>query len=67
LWWDKAFAFMKNADLVNFKPGDYSIDGDNVYERITEVPLKNIDSSKSRCPLGCTLYMSRIDFLNSSN
>jgi biofilm protein TabA len=46
VWWDKAFSFMKNTDLANSKPGNYPIDGNNVYAIITEVPLKNIDSSR---------------------
>ncbi|MEJ7826660.1 MAG: YhcH/YjgK/YiaL family protein [Segetibacter sp.] len=45
-WWDKAFAFMKDTDLANLKPGDHPIVGEDVFARVTEVPLKNIDSTK---------------------
>ncbi len=46
LWWDQAFAYMKNTDLASLKPGDHPIVGEDVYARITEGPLKNIDSTK---------------------
>jgi YhcH/YjgK/YiaL family protein len=46
LWWDKAFAYLKNTDLGSLKPGDHSIVGEDVFARITEGPLKNIDSSR---------------------
>ena len=45
-WWDKAFTFMKNTDLAALKPGDHPIDGDNVFARVTETPLKQLDSSR---------------------
>ncbi|MDR2920039.1 MAG: YhcH/YjgK/YiaL family protein [Tannerella sp.] len=34
--WDKAFYFLKNADLVNMSPGRYKIDGDRVFVNIDE-------------------------------
>jgi YhcH/YjgK/YiaL family protein len=43
--WDKAFAFMRDSDLANIKPGKYVIDGDNVYATITEGPEKEFDKS----------------------
>lgn len=46
IWWDKAFAFIKKTNLARLKPGDYQIEGEDVYARVTEVPLKNFDSSK---------------------
>jgi len=46
LWWDKAFAYIKNTDLASLEPGDHPIVGEDVFARITNGPLKNIDSSK---------------------
>jgi biofilm protein TabA len=43
--WDKAFAFLRDSDLLNMKPGKYVIDGDNVYATITEGPEKEFDQS----------------------
>jgi biofilm protein TabA len=45
-WWDKAFAFIKNTDLAALKTGDHPIVGDDVFARVTEGPLKQLDSSK---------------------
>lgn len=44
-WWDKAFAFMKDQDLENIKPGKYPIDGDNVYATVTEGPDKDFEKT----------------------
>lgn len=44
--WDKAFAFMKETDLANLKPGKYPIDGENVFATVTEGPTK--DTSRTR-------------------
>ena len=46
LWWDKAFAYLKNTDLASLKTGDHPVVGDDVFARVTEGPLKNIDSSR---------------------
>jgi biofilm protein TabA len=46
LWWDKAFAYIRNTDLVSLKPGDHPIIGEDVFARVTEGFLKNFDSSK---------------------
>jgi YhcH/YjgK/YiaL family protein len=46
LWWDKAFAYLKNTDLDRLTPGDHPIVGDDVFARVTEGPLKNIDSAR---------------------
>ena len=46
LWWDKAFAYLKNTDLASLPTGDHPVVGDDVFARVTEGPLKNIDSSK---------------------
>ncbi len=45
-WWDKAFAYIKNTDLASLAPGDHPIVGEDVFARVTEGPLKKIDSSK---------------------
>src|ERR1700754_2615321 len=36
-WWDKAFAFMKDASNGNLAPGTYPIDGENVFAKVTEI------------------------------
>lgn len=46
IWWDKAFAFLKDTDLASLKPGEYAIVGTDVFARVTEVQLKDLDSSK---------------------
>ncbi len=46
MWWDKAFAFMKNTNLSGLKLGDHPIVGEDVFARVTEGPLKRLDSSK---------------------
>jgi biofilm protein TabA len=46
IYWDEAFAFLKNNNLDTMASGRYAIDGDNVYAMITENPTKNIDSTK---------------------
>ncbi len=43
--WDKAFAFLRDSDLVNMKPGKYTIDGTDVYATITEGPEKTFEQS----------------------
>jgi biofilm protein TabA len=45
LWWDKAFAFMKENDLATLKLGKYTIDGTNVYATITEKSSKEFDNT----------------------
>ncbi len=46
LWWDKAFSYIKDTDLASLKVGDHPIVGKDVFARVTEGPLKNIDSSR---------------------
>ncbi len=46
IYWDEAFAFLKNNNLDTMTTGRYAIDGDKVYATITENPTKNIDSTK---------------------
>jgi biofilm protein TabA len=43
--WDKAFAFLRDSDLLKLKPGKYIIDGDNVYATITEAPEKTFEQT----------------------
>lgn len=45
-WWDEAFAYLKNTDLTTLTPGNYPIDGEDVYVKVTEGVSKNIDSSR---------------------
>ncbi|MBE7170280.1 MAG: YhcH/YjgK/YiaL family protein [Williamsia sp.] len=45
-WWDKAFDYLQNANLDTLSPGDHPIAGQDVFARVTEGPLKNIDSSR---------------------
>lgn len=46
IYWDKAFAFLKNNNLDTMAVGKHVIDGDNVYAIITENPTKDLDSTK---------------------
>lgn len=41
-YWDEAFEFFNNRDLVNLKPGTYVIDSGNVIATVVEGPTKNI-------------------------
>jgi biofilm protein TabA len=43
--WDKAFAYLKETNLQELKPGRVAIDGDNVYAIITEAPSKDYDKT----------------------
>jgi len=45
-WWDEAFTYLKITDLSRLVPGNYQIDGDDVYVKVTEAISKDIDSSK---------------------
>jgi YhcH/YjgK/YiaL family protein len=45
IYWDKAFAFLKEHNLQTIAPGKYPIDGDNVYATVTEDPSKNFDKT----------------------
>jgi biofilm protein TabA len=46
IYWDEAFAFLKNNNLDTMSVGRHVIDGDNVYATITENPTKDMDSTK---------------------
>ncbi len=45
-YFDEAFAFMKNHDLNKLAPGNYPIDGQNVYAIVTYDSTKDFDKSK---------------------
>jgi biofilm protein TabA len=44
--WDSAFAFLKNHDLSEIKPGKYPILGDQVYATVSEAPSHEIGEVK---------------------
>ena len=43
--WDKAFAYFKNTNLADVKPGRYTIDGENVYATVTEGKLREMSTA----------------------
>ena len=45
-WWDTAFAYLKETDLVNLRPGRYQILGDDVFALVTEGPTKDLDKTR---------------------
>ena len=45
-WWDEAFDFLHNKDLLRMQPGDYVIDSGNVTAHIVEGPVKDIADIK---------------------
>jgi biofilm protein TabA len=45
IYWDKAFAYMKNNDLNSIAVGKYPIDGDNVFASVTEDATKDFDKT----------------------
>ena len=46
IYWDKAFAYLKDHDLKTLANGRFPIDGDNVFAFITENPTKDLDSTQ---------------------
>jgi len=46
VYWDEAFAFLKENDLKALANGRFPIDGENVFAFITENPTKNLDSTQ---------------------
>lgn len=44
--WDKAFTFLKEADLANLGLGRHDLDGDNLFVMISEYKTKNPEDSK---------------------
>ncbi|MGN6402791.1 MAG: YhcH/YjgK/YiaL family protein [Flavisolibacter sp.] len=45
MYWDKAFAFLKEHDLSTLASGKYEIDGENVFASVTESPSKDFDKT----------------------
>ena len=45
IYWDKAFNFLKEQNLLTIAKGKYSIDGDNVFASVTEDPSKDFDKT----------------------
>jgi biofilm protein TabA len=45
VYWDKAFAFLKEQNLQTIAKGKYPIDGDNVFASVTEDPSKDFDKT----------------------
>ena len=46
VYWDKAFAFLKEQDLQTLANGKHPIDGDSVFAIVTENPTKDYDSTQ---------------------
>jgi YhcH/YjgK/YiaL family protein len=44
-YWDKAFAFLRDTNLLTLTNGRHNIDGDNVYGLVTEAPSKDYDKT----------------------
>jgi biofilm protein TabA len=44
--WDAAFAFLKDQNLDEIKPGKYPISGEEVFATITEAPSKKMEDIK---------------------
>jgi len=44
-FWDKAFAFLRDTNLLTLTNGRHNIDGDNVYASVTEAPSKEYDKT----------------------
>ena len=45
-FWNKAFAYLKETNLAELKPGKYPIDGDHVYALVTEGFARSADTAK---------------------
>ena len=43
IWWNEAFTFLKNNDLINLKLGSYVIDSNNVIATVSEAPAKELE------------------------
>ena len=43
--WDKAFAYLRDTNLLTLTNGRHNIDGDNVYALVTEAPSKDCDKT----------------------
>jgi len=45
IFWVKAFAFLRDTNLITLKNGRHTIDGDNVYAIVSEAPTKDYDKT----------------------
>lgn len=45
-WWDAAFNYLRETNLVNAEPGKYEIDGENVFAMIAENPKKDFAETR---------------------
>jgi YhcH/YjgK/YiaL family protein len=45
IFWNKAFAFLRDTNLVTLRNGRHTIDGDNVYAIVSEAPSKDYDKT----------------------
>lgn len=45
IWWDKAFAFLKETNLDNLTPGKYPIAGDSVFANVTVSPMREFEKT----------------------
>ncbi|HEX7903204.1 MAG TPA: YhcH/YjgK/YiaL family protein [Chitinophagaceae bacterium] len=45
IYWDKAFNFLKEQNLLTIAKGKYPIDGENVFASVTEDSSKNFDKT----------------------
>ena len=45
MWWDKAFAYLRETDLAKLQPGRYAIDGENVFAIVSEGLTKELDKT----------------------
>ncbi len=46
VYWDKAFAYLKNTNLDTISPGKYFLDGDNVIATVSENKPKEFEATK---------------------
>ena len=45
VFWNKAFSFLRDTNLLTLKNGRHTIDGDNVYAIVSEAPSKDYDKT----------------------
>ena len=46
IYWEKAFAYLRETDLDNVAPGKYLLDEDNVYVSVAENKTKPLEDTK---------------------
>lgn len=44
--WEKAFNWLKNADIESLQPGIYPLEDDNLFATITDYPAKNKNETR---------------------